>query len=133
MRLNKESRKICKELFRSSFTDKKLDATKVRTLVNSVVEAKPRHYIDILKNYQRLVRLEAEKSHAVVESAAPLDAQANAKILNDLQTKHGSDLTTEFKVSPELIGGLRIKIGSDVWDGSVRHRLDRLSRQFNEV
>lgn len=133
MRLNKESRKICKELFRSSFTDKKLDAAKVRALVNSVVGAKPRHYIDILKNYQRLVRLEAAKSHAVIESAAPLDAQANNKILNELRAKHGTDLTTEFKVSPELIGGLRIRIGSDVWDGSVRHRLDRLARQFNEV
>ncbi|HWB57996.1 MAG TPA: F0F1 ATP synthase subunit delta, partial [Chthoniobacteraceae bacterium] len=91
------------------------------------------HYIDILKQYQRLVRLEAAKSHAVIESAAPLDPQAGAKILGDLRTRHGGDLTSEFKVKPELIGGLRIKIGSDVWDGSVRHRLDRLAREFNEV
>lgn len=133
MRLNKESRKICKELFRSSFTNAKLDGAKVKALVGSVIEAKPRHYLDILKNYQRLVRLEAEKSHAIIESAIPLDAQANNKIVGDLQQKHGADLTTEFKVSPDLIGGLRIKIGSDVWDGSVRHRLDRLARQFNEV
>ena len=69
----------------------------------------------------------------MVESAAPLDPQANNKIVNDLQKKHGSDLTTEFKVAPDLIGGLRIKIGSDVWDGSVRHRLDRLAQHFNEV
>ena len=133
MRLNKESRKICKELFRSSFTDRKLDAAKVRALVTSIVGAKPRHYLDILKNYQRLVRLETEKSHAVIESAAALDAQAGNKILNDLRKKHGTDLTTEFKISPELIGGLRVKIGNDVWDGSVRNRLDRLARQFNEV
>lgn len=133
MRLNKESRKICKELFRSSFTDRKLDASKVRALVNSIAGAKPRHYLDILKNYHRLVRLEAEKTHAVIESAAPLDETTNSKILNDLRAKHGSDLSSEFKVTPELIGGLRIKIGSDVWDGSVRHRLDRLARQFNEV
>lgn len=133
MRLNKESRKICKELFRSSFTDGKLDAGKVMRLVNSVADTKPRHYLDILKNYQRLVRLEAEKSHAVIESAIPLDEAVNSKIIRDLRAKHGADLSTEFKVSPGLIGGLRIKIGSDVWDGSVRHRLDRLARQFNEV
>jgi F-type H+-transporting ATPase subunit delta len=133
MRLNKESRKVCKELFRASFTDKKLDAGKIKTLVNTIAQAKPRHYLDILKNYQRLIRLEAEKTHAVIESATPLESYTSYSITNDLQAKHGSDLTTEFKVSPDLIGGLRIKIGSDVWDGSVRHRLDRLSRQFNEV
>ena len=133
MRLNKESRKICKELFRASFTDRKLDPAKVKTLVNSIAEAKPRHYIDILKNYQRLVRLETEKTHAVIESASPLDPATSRKIETELKSRHGDDVTTDFKVSPELIGGLRIKIGNDVWDGSVRHRLDRLSQQFNEV
>jgi F-type H+-transporting ATPase subunit delta len=133
MRLNKESRKVCKELFRSSFTNKKLDAAKIKTVVNSIAQAKPRHYLDILKSYQRLIRLEAEKTHAVIESATPLSAGTSSSILSDLKAKHGSDLTADFKVSPDLIGGLRIKIGNDVWDGSVRHRLDRLSQHFNEV
>ena len=133
MRLNKESRKLCKDLFRGSFTDRKLDPEKIRSYVNAMAQEKPRHYIDILKQYQRLIRLEAAKSHAVIESATLLDPQVSAKVLNDLKARHGQDLTTEFKISPELIGGLRVKIGSDVWDGSVRHRLDRLEREFNEV
>jgi F-type H+-transporting ATPase subunit delta len=133
MRLNKESRKICKELFRESFTDKKLDETKVREFVARIAGTKPRHYIDILKNYQRLIRLESQKYHALVESAAPLDTATSRRIETELKARHGNDLAIEFKVSPELIGGLRIKIGSDVWDGSVRHRLERLSRQFEEV
>jgi F-type H+-transporting ATPase subunit delta len=133
MRLNKESRKVCKELFRSSFTNKKLDAAKVNTIVSSVARTKPRYYLDILKSYQRLIRLEAEKTHAVIESAVPMSADTSSSIVSDLKAKHGADLTTEFKVAPDLIGGLRIKIGSDVWDGSVRHRLDRLAQQFNEV
>jgi F-type H+-transporting ATPase subunit delta len=133
MKLTKEARKICKELFRESFTSGKLDAAKIQAFVKEIIDARPRHYIEILKNYQRLLRLEMEKTHAVVESAAPLDQQTNSKILNELRKKHGEDLSTEFKVSPELIGGLRIRIGNDVWDGSVRHRLDRLAREFNEV
>ena len=133
MRLNKESRKVCRELFRCSFTDRKLDGVKVSSLVRAVVETKPRHYIDILKNYQRLVRLESEKSHAVIESAAPLDPNTSDKVANDLRAKYGADLSTEFKVTPELIGGLRIKIGSNVWDGSVHHRLERLSQEFSQV
>lgn len=133
MKLNKEARKVCKELFRSSFTNGKLDPAKVKTVVNSMINAKPRHFVEILKNYQRLVRMEMEKSHAVVESAAPLAPDEGRKIVSDLKARHGADLTTEFKVTPELIGGLRIRIGSDVWDGSVRHRLDRLNQEFSQV
>ena len=133
MRLNKEARKVCRQLFRSSFTNGKLDAAKTSALVRSVIGAKPRYYIDILKSYQRLVRLEAEKSHAVIESAAPLTSQEKIKITADLAKRHGADLTSEFKSAPELIGGLRIKIGSDVWDGSVRHRLERLNQAFNQA
>jgi F-type H+-transporting ATPase subunit delta len=133
MKLNKEARKVCRELFRSSFTDGKLDGSKAGAIVRSVAEKKPRHYIDILKEYQRLIRLETAKTHAVIESAAQLNPDTGRKVANDLRAKYGADLTTEFKVTPELIGGLRIKIGSDVWDGSVRHRLDRLQQEFSQV
>lgn len=133
MRLTKEAKKVCRELFRSSFTNGKLDAQKTASLVRSVIEAKPRHYVDILKEYHRLVRLETAKTHAVIESAAPLSQDTGLKIASDLQSRYGSELTTEFKVTPELIGGLRIKIGSDVWDGSVRNRLDRLDQEFSQV
>ena len=133
MRLNKEARKVCRQLFRSSFTDGKLDAAKTSSLVGSIIEGKRRHYVDILKEYHRLVRLEAAKTHAVIESASALTPETGGKVENDLRARYGADLTTEFKVTPELIGGLRIKIGSDVWDGSVRHRLDRLSQQFSQV
>jgi F-type H+-transporting ATPase subunit delta len=133
MRLNKEARKVCRQLFRTSFTNGKLDSGKVAALVQSIVEAKPRHYLDILKDYQRLIRLEVQRGHAVVESSAPLAPENAAKVQADLQSKFGADLTTEFKVTPELLGGLRIKIGSDAWDGSVRNRIERLNQQLNQV
>jgi F-type H+-transporting ATPase subunit delta len=133
MRLNKEARKVCRQLFRASFTSGKLDEGKVAALIQSIVEARPRHYIDILKDYQRLIRLEVQKSHAVVESSAPLAPDNSTKVQADLRKKFGTDLTTEFKVTPELLGGLRIKIGSNVWDGSVRNRIDRLNQQLNQI
>jgi F-type H+-transporting ATPase subunit delta len=39
-------------------------------------------------------------------------------------------LTTEFAVNPALLGGMRIRVGSDVWDSSVRNRLERLQQQL---
>lgn len=130
MKLSKEARKLSKQLFSQSFTNGVLNPDRVRAVVAELVGSKPRDYFAALKNYQRLVRMEVERHHAVVESAVPLDAAGSEKLACDLKTKYGADLTTEFKVNPALLGGLRIKIGSDVWDGSVRNRLDLLKEEF---
>ena len=130
MKITKEARNLSRQLFQLSLTDGRIDRAKVNSLVQSVLTEKPRHYLGGLEAYQRLLRLEMERRHAVIESAAPLgEGTANA-IVSSLKQKYGEDLTTEFAVNPELIGGMRIKIGSDVWDGSVRQRLARLQNQL---
>lgn len=130
MKINKDDRRLSKDLFRASLTDGKIDGAKVRIITAKLIESKPRNYVGILKDYQRLIRLEVEKHHAVIESATKLDEKTGRQLEKDLRTKYGSDLTTEFRVTPELIGGLRVKLGSDVWDSSVRSRLDRLETQL---
>ena len=125
-KLDKDSRKLSKQLFNASFTDGQLDETKVRSIASKVAESKPRNAMGILKDYQRQVRLEIERHHAVIESAQPLEEGLSNEVLSGLKAKYGQAITTEFKVTPELIGGLRIKIGSDVFDSSVRNRIDRL-------
>ena len=133
MKLSKDARRLSRQLFRDSFSDGRLDEIKIRQAVRSVGEAKPRQFMNVLKDYQRLIRLEIEKSHAVVESPAVLPLDTAFKIERDLKTRFGQDLTTEFKLNPQLIAGLRIKIGNDVWDGTVRSRLDRLTDQFTHA
>jgi F-type H+-transporting ATPase subunit delta len=87
----------------------------------------------VLKDFHRLLRLEDEKRHALIESATPLNSQTSERVLGDLRRRRGQDLVAEFKVNPTLIGGLRIRIGNDVWDGSVGNRLARLEEKLNEV
>jgi F-type H+-transporting ATPase subunit delta len=126
MKLSKEARRMSRDLFRASFTDNRLDQGKIRTISQKIADAKPRYYLDILKDYQRLVRMEVEQHHALIETATDLDEGTRGQLEQSLREKYGSDLTTEYKVTPALIGGLRVKIGSDVWDSSVRERLNRL-------
>jgi F-type H+-transporting ATPase subunit delta len=126
MKINREIRRMSREMLRASFTDGQLDQGKIASLVQSLIDKKPRYYLDILDNYKRLVRLEVEKRHARIESAGELSDEVRSQITASLQRKYGSDLTAEFAVTPELLGGLRIRVGSDVWDGSVRNRLQRL-------
>ena len=130
MKINREIRRISREMLRASFTDGQLDEGRIKSLVQSLVDKKPRQYLAILENYKRLVRLEVEKRHARIESAGELAQDVRSQIVASLQRKYGNDLSTEFVVSPELLGGLRIRVGSDVWDGSVRNRLERLEQNL---
>ena len=130
MKLNKEIRQFSLEMLRASFTDAQLDNGKISTLVQSLITKKPRHYVDVLKYYKRLLRLEIEKRHARIESAMKLDPETSKQIVDRLKRKYGNDLTADFQVDPALLGGLRVRLGSNVWDGTLRNRLERLQQQF---
>jgi F-type H+-transporting ATPase subunit delta len=84
----------------------------------------------VLENFKRLLRLEVEKRHAWIESATELNPETTAQIIANLKRKYGQDLMTESVVNPEVLGGMRIRVGSDVWDGTVRNRLERLQQQL---
>ena len=130
MKINKEIRRLSREMLRASFTDGHLDRGKIASLVQSLIARKPRNCVAILQNYRRLLRLEVEKRHARIETASELDQETSSKLVANLKNKYGNDLTTEFVVNPQLLGGMRIRVGSDVWDGTVRNRLERLQQQL---
>jgi F-type H+-transporting ATPase subunit delta len=130
MKATKEARKVSRLMLRNSFTSGKLDEEKISQMIQSVLTAKPRHYVDTLKDYQHLLHLEVEKRRAVIESATPLNRSLGDRIIENLKARYGDDLATEFRTNPELLGGLRIKIGNDVWDGSVKSRLIQLREQL---
>ena len=130
MKINKAIRRLSREMLRASFTDGQLDRGKIASLVQSLVTRKPRHYIAVLQYYKRLLRLEIEKRHAKIESAMPLSSDVADRIADRLKKKYGSDLTTEFDVDLTLLGGIRVRVGSDVWDGTLRNRLQRLEQEL---
>lgn len=130
MKINKEIRQQSRGLLRSSFTDGQLDAGRVTGLVRSLIEKKPRNYIQVLDAYKRLLRLEVEKRTATIESATALSQETGTEIVANLIQKYGVSLDTRFIVNQELLGGMRIRVGSDVWDSSVRNRLQRLQQQL---
>src|SRR5438445_780783 len=125
-----EIRQLSRAMLRASFTDGQLDPGRTASLVDSLIARKPRHYVEILKNYRRLLRLELEKRQARIETASEVDSATTSELVANLKKKYGGDLKTEFVVNPELLGGMRIRVGSDVWDGTVRNRLERLQQEL---
>ena len=130
MKINREIRQLSREMLRASFTDGQLDPGRISSLVDSLIARKPRRYIDVLKNYRRLLRLELEKRQAKIETANEMDSATSSELVSNLKKRYGSDLTAEFVVNRELLGGMRIRVGSDVWDGTVRNRLERLQQEL---
>lgn len=126
MKVPKDAKRIARRLFRFCFTDEVFDEAKARAMFEAIVRQKPRHYVAVLTVFQRLVRLEVARNTANVESATELAADERANVQQRLQQVYHRPLATAFRVNAGLIGGLRITVGSDVWDGSVKNRLENL-------
>jgi F-type H+-transporting ATPase subunit delta len=77
----------------------------------------------VLSSLRRIVRLDRDRRSALVETATSLPDDLRDEVLAGLARRYGPGLTTSFETSADLIGGMRIKVGSDVYDGSVRARL----------
>jgi F-type H+-transporting ATPase subunit delta len=131
MKISKEARRISRQLFRLCVVDGKLDESRVRAIVSKVSTSKPRSYIGILDYFARQVAAEVERQRAVVESAIALSPDLQNNLKAGLAKKYGRELALEFQVNPELLGGIRVKVGSDVWDGTVRARLEALKTQLS--
>lgn len=126
MKISKQARRDAKQLFRGCFANGVLDEARVRRTVAAVVQSKPRGYLGILHHFHRLVKLDVARRTARVESAVPLPDELKAGVQTNLTRRYGGGLDIGFTENPALLGGLRVQVGSDVYDGSVQSRLAAL-------
>ena len=130
MKISKQTRREAKELFRCCLINGLLDESRARLAVQRVLESKPRGYLAILSHFQRLVKLEIERRTARIESAVALSPDLQASVQASLTRAYAAGLHVSFAQNPALIGGMRVKVGSDVYDGSVQARLAALQESF---
>ena len=126
MATTKRVRRTARQFLRFCTVDGSLDDSRVRRVVQGIVGANRRGTLAILKQFQRLVRLDRERHSARVESAAPLPEALRAEVAAGVTRTYGAGVETSFVENPALIGGVRLQVGSDVYDGSVRAKLDAI-------
>ena len=126
MKISKQSRRDAKGLFRAAQVNGVLDESKARQIVDELLAQKPRGYLGALAHFQRLVKLDLDRRNARVETVIPLDEAAQNNVKAVLTSRYGAGLNFTFTQNPALIGGMRIKVGSDVYDGSIQSRLTQL-------
>ena len=130
MRANRKTKRAARQLFRLCLVNGVLDEARVRLVARRIGSSRRRGVVSILSSFQRLLRLDRDRHTALVESAAPLAAPVRESIQSDLARIYGPGLATSFGENPALIGGMRIKVGSDVYDDSVRARLTALEARL---
>jgi F-type H+-transporting ATPase subunit delta len=130
MKISKQARREAKQLFHSCLVNGLLDENRARQAVQQVLSLKPRGYIAILSHFQRLVKLDVERHSARIETAVPLASELQASVQDSLGRVYGPGLKISFTQNSSLIGGMRIKVGSDVYDGSIQARLAALQESF---
>jgi F-type H+-transporting ATPase subunit delta len=130
MKATRRVKREARELYRACLVDDTLDPARARLVAKELVTSGRPGALPILSSFQRLVRLDRDRHAAFVESAMPLADSLRERITADLVRAHGPALTTTFGENPALIGGVRIKVGSDVYDGTVRARLAALEARL---
>ena len=81
----------------------------------------------VIEAYEALAANHRGEATAEVTSAHPLDAAQVTALKKQLRTKVGRDVAVDLKVDPSILGGLVVKIGSQMIDSSIRTRLNTLA------
>ncbi len=81
---------------------------------------------EIASQFRALKNAQGGSSDATVYSAFPIDAQALAGVSAALEKRFGRKLNVSVQQEPELIGGIRVVVGDEVLDTSVKARLEQM-------
>ena len=130
MKTKRQAQHEARRLFRLCLVEGSLDEGLVRAVVQQVIDAGRPGSLSLLTRFQRLVRLDRAAHGATVESVTPLPPDVRASIEEGLAGIYGRGVETKYTANPTLLGGVRITVGSDVYDGSIHGRLAALEEQF---
>jgi F-type H+-transporting ATPase subunit delta len=130
MKISKQEQREARQLFRSCLVNGVLDEARVRQAVSLLAVVKPRGYVQILSRLHRLVQLDVTKRTVRVENAVETTPAQKTDIEASLVKHYGPGLEVFYSTNPALIGGMRIQVGSDLYDGTVKTRLEELQQSF---
>jgi len=127
MAVDKQTKLLAKQLFKLSVVNGVVSPEQVAGVLGWVEKTSPRRPVAVLKAYHHRIAIELAKSRAEVEHAGPI-ADATLKSIEAAMTKkYARTVTASAKANPALLAGLRIRVGSDVYESSVAGQLATLS------
>jgi F-type H+-transporting ATPase subunit delta len=130
MKSNRKTRRAARRLFRLCVAGGVLDEGRARQVAALTAASRRADTLPLLSQFARLVRLDCDRRTALVASALPLPADVRDDVSAHLARAYGPTIRVTFEVDPALLAGVSIRVGSEVYDGSVRARLAALESRL---
>jgi len=127
MAADKQTKLLAKKLFKLSVVNGVVSPEQVAGVLGWVEKTSPRRPVAVLKAYHHRIALELAKSHAEVEHAGPINDGLLKQIEGAMSQKYKRVVTATAQPNSRLLAGLRITVGSDVYESSVAGQLASLS------
>ena len=127
MAADKQTKLLAKQLFKLSVVNGVVSPEQVAGVLGWVEKTSPRRPVALLKAYHHRIAIELAKSRAEVEHAGPINDTTLKSIEAAMARKYARPVAASAKANPALLAGLRIRVGSDVYESSVAGQLANLS------
>lgn len=121
---------LARKLYVLSLKDGRIDDERVKAVLESLRQNPPTNYKQVLERYFLKIQAELRKENARVDYAGSLSTEAIEKMRNDLCRYYNRDIKITTNANPELLGGIKIRIGDDVWETTIAGYLEKLAAIF---
>ncbi|MCS7064550.1 MAG: F0F1 ATP synthase subunit delta [Methylacidiphilales bacterium] len=128
MKFSQEVRRAAKGLFRLCMVEGELDEKRLRLIIDELITRKPRNYLAILDRLIYLIKSDQQRRVLTITSVSPLGEQEKERIFQEVRGRLPQVNCVCNTVDPEILGGVRLQVGSDVWDYSVEGSLKEVER-----
>jgi len=122
-----------KERIFERLAGKETAAGPLRLVLLMIRRGRPRAVASMIEHFEALLRRERGISRALVRTALPLDDEQRKAVTARLREMTGDKIELDETVDPSLIGGISVRIGDELYDASVRSRLERLRMRLTAV
>lgn len=116
------------ELVEGLLSGRATDSTIV--LAKRAVLARERTFGHTIEGYITLAAAQKNRSVATVRVAKPLTADQRDRLRASLSQKIGREVTIQEVIDPDVLGGVRVELGDEVFEGTVADRLESARRLF---
>jgi len=96
-----------------------------------VLERSRLHLLEeFIESYQEVLDEQDDVARVGVRSSHPLEVETQQRLKEAMSAVTGKTVRLNYEVDESLLGGLRLQVGSIVYDGTIRTRLEELRRQL---
>lgn len=127
MASSKKTAVLARQLFKLSLDNDRLSEERVGGVLAWVEKHRPAHSLALLRAYRHLVDAELNRNRAVIEYAGEVAPSVFAAIAASMSRRFGRPIEAAPVARPDMIAGLRVQVGCDIFENSVAGQLAALN------